>query len=243
MPSYKGISFFVAFFFVVAQALLYCSVGGRKKPHASRRVLMDFKTAAVRVLAVSFLLFANSILVAAQTDSIYQIPAGTRIMLRMDVELSSKVASVGDTFTTAIAKPVMLRDTVVLPAGTVLEGRVTGVSAASTGGANGRLDVVFESLRLFKTTPRKIEGELVKKLEQRSSSLTNVLTIVGGTVAGAVLGSFTKSGSRALLGAGIGAGAGTGVALVRKGKDVRIQRDEEFEIVLKKDVVLPVLDY
>jgi hypothetical protein len=214
-----------------------------EKSHASRRVLMDFKTAAVRVLAVSFLLFANSILVAAQPESIYQIPAGTRIRLKMDVELSSKVASVGDTFTTAVAKPITIRDTIVLPAGTVIEGRVTSVSAAASGGSNGRLDVVFESLRLFKTTPRKIDGELVQKLEYRSSSLTNALTIVGGTVAGVVIGAFTKSSSGALFGAGIGAGAGTGVALLRKGKDVRIQRDEEFEIVLKKDVVLPVLDY
>ncbi len=242
MPSYKGISFFEALFFVLAQALLYCFAGGRIA-RRGRRVLMDFKTAAVRVVVVSFLLFANSILVAAQTDTIYQIPAGTRIMLRMDVELSSKVAGVGDTFTTAVAKPVMLRDTIVLPVGTVIEGRVTSVSAASSGGANGRLDVVFESLRMANTSPRKIEGELVKKLEQRSSSLTNALTIVGGTVAGAVLGSFTKSGSGALFGAGIGAGAGTGVALFRKGKDVRIQRGEEFEIVLKKDLVLPVSDY
>ncbi len=214
-----------------------------EKPHASRRVLMDFKAAAVRVLAVSFLLFANSILVSAQPDSIYQIPAGTRMWLRMDVELSSKVAGVGDTFTTAIAKPVMIRDTIVLPAGTVIEGRVTSVSAAASGGANGRLDVVFDSLRTVKSTPRKIEGVLVKPLEHRSSSLTNALTIVGGTVAGAVLGAFTKTSSGALIGAGIGAGAGTGVALLRKGKDVRIRQDEEFEIVLKKDLVLPVLDY
>ena len=242
MPSYKGISFFAALFFVVAHALLYCSVGERDS-RASRRVLMNFKTAAVRALAVSFLLFANSILVAAQPESIYQLPAGTQIRLKMDLELSSKVAGVGDTFTTAIVKPVMVRDTIVLPVGTMIEGRVTSVSAAAAGGANGRLDVVFESLRMFKSTPRKIDGELVKKLEYRSSSLTNALTVVGGTVAGAVLGAFTKTSSGALLGAGIGAGAGTGVALLRKGKDVRIRQDEEFEIVLKKDVVLPVMDY
>ena len=45
------------------------------------------------------------------------------------------------------------------------------------------------------------------------------------------------------LAAGIGAGAGTGAALLRKGKNVRIKSDEEFEIRLEKEVVLPVLDY
>ena len=204
---------------------------------------MNFKTVVVRVSAVSFLLFANSILVAAQPDSIYKLPAGTLIQLKMDVELSSRVVGVGDTFTTAVAKPVTIRDTIVLPVGTVIEGRVTSVKRAGSGGQNGLMEVAFESLRISNSTPRRFDGELVKKLEHRSSSMMNALTIVGGTVAGAVLGAFTKTSSGALLGAGIGAGAGTGVALLRKGKDVRIRQDEEFEIVLKKDVVLPVLDY
>jgi len=46
-----------------------------------------------------------------------------------------------------------------------------------------------------------------------------------------------------LIGAGIGGGVGTAVALLRKGKDVRIRKGEEFEIELRKEVMLPVLDY
>jgi hypothetical protein len=68
-------------------------------------------------------------------------------------------------------------------------------------------------------------------------------SIIGGTVIGAVFGAVTKSTNGALIGAGVGAGAGTAVAMLRKGKDVRIRKGEEFEIVLNKEVVLPVLDY
>ena len=193
--------------------------------------------------AISILIFANSILTLAQPDSIYRLLAGTRIHLKMDVELSSKVAGVKDTFTASVVQPVMIRDVIVLPVGTIVEGRVTSVTKAASGGENGKLEVAFESLRIVNTEPRKIEGELVNKLENRSSSLTNTLAIVGGTVIGAVFGAFTKGNSGALIGAGVGAGAGTGIALFRKGKDVRIHEDEEFEIVLKKEVVLPVLDY
>jgi len=60
---------------------------------------------------------------------------------------------------------------------------------------------------------------------------------------GALLGAASKAENGALLGAGIGAGAGTGVALLKKGKNVRIKTDEKFEIQLTKQVTLPVKDY
>lgn len=204
---------------------------------------MNFKTAIVRPAAVSLLIFANSFIVSAQSDSIYRLVAGTRMRLKMDVELSSKVTSVNDTFTATVSKPVMVRDTIVLPAGTVVEGRVTSVTHAGTGGQNGKFDVVFESLRIINSPTRRIDAELVNKIEARSSSLTTALTIVGGTVVGTVFGLFSKSDKGTLIGAGIGAGAGTGIAMLRKGKDIKIRDGEEFEIELKKEVVLPVLDY
>ncbi len=204
---------------------------------------MNFKTASVKLAAVSLLIFANSILASAQPDSIYRIPADTLISLKMDVELSSKVAGVNDTFTAAVAKPVMIRDTIVLPIGTVIEGRVTVVSAAGMGGKNGSLEVVFESLRIVNTPRRPIEAKLVNKIASKPSAVTNALTIVGGTVVGAVFGLVSRSDKGTLIGAGAGASVGTAIAFLRKGKDVRIRDGEEFEIVLKKEVMLPVLDY
>ncbi len=204
---------------------------------------MNFKTAFVRLVTLSLLIFANSISSTAQPDSIYRLPAGTRIRLKIDVELSSKAASMNDTFTAVVAKPVKVRDTIALPVGTVIEGRVAGVSKASAGLENGSLELVFESLRFVNLPPRTIDGFLVNKVETRSSLLTTALSIIGGTVIGAVLGTVSKTNNGALIGAGVGAGAGTGVALLRKGKDVRIAKDEEFEIELRREVVLPVLDY
>lgn len=204
---------------------------------------MNFKTAVVRLRTLSLLIFANSILLTAQSDSIYRLPAGTRIQLKMDVELSSRVAAVNDTFTATVAKPVKVRETIALPVGTVIEGRVASVSKASAGLENGKLELVFESLRFVNLPSRTIDGVLVNKVETRSSPLTTALSIIGGTVIGAVLGAVSKTNNGALIGAGVGAGGGTGVALLRKGRDVRIQKNEEFEIALRREVVLPVLDY
>jgi hypothetical protein len=203
---------------------------------------MNFKTAFTRSALVSVLIFANLGILNAQSDPVQRLPAGTRLRLKMDVELSSKVASVNDTFTTVVVKPVIIRDIVVLPAGTVVTGRVRDVRAAGSG-RDGRLDVIFESLRMPMLPIRGIDAELVDRVKVPGSSFVKVLSIVGGTVLGAVFGAAVKGGNGAAIGAGAGAVAGSSVALFRKGKDARIREDQEFEILLKKDVTLPVLDY
>ncbi|MEQ1603539.1 MAG: hypothetical protein ABL999_01570 [Pyrinomonadaceae bacterium] len=195
-----------------------------------------------KLTALSLLIFANSVLLYAQPDSIYRLPAGTRITLRLDAEINSKVSSVNDTFLATIAKPVKVREAVVLPMGTVVEGRVKAVKTAAGGSRGGSLDVVFETIK-FPSETRRIEGLMIKPLAARSSNALTALSILGAAVAGAAIGAATRTSAGALIGGAAGAGAGGTVALLRKGKDVRLRKDEEFEIELKKEVMLPVLDY
>lgn len=192
-------------------------------------------------LILSLLIFANLYALFGQPDSIYRLPARTRIRVKIDLELTSRVASLNDTFIVIVAKPVSVRDMVVLPTGTKIEGRVSGISPAS-GGQGGRLNVVFETLKISNTT-RRIDGVMVTPIRAGSSRTFSILSILGGAAAGAALGGASNSGRGALIGAGIGAGVGTGIALSRKGMDVTMRKGEEFEIELKKEVVLPVLDY
>jgi hypothetical protein len=205
---------------------------------------MNIWLITTKVFAFFSLLFVITISVNAQTDSsIYQLQVGTRIRVRMDNEINSKVSSENDTFTAKISEPLKVRESVVLPIGTIIEGRVTKVRRAALGGKSGSLEVSFESLRSLDGVKQKIEGALVKRLTAESSSTATVLTIVGGTALGGIIGAVSKAQNGVLTGAGIGAGAGTGIAFLRKGKDVKIKTDEEFEIELTKDVTLPVEDY
>lgn len=204
---------------------------------------MNVFASIARAAILSILIFANFVFAYAQGDSIYRLPAGTRISLKLDAEINSSVSTVNDTFTAVVTKPVLIRDTVVLPVGTVVEGRVASVTPAAGLGKSGKLDVVFEWLRLVPETRRNIDGVLINKLSVSSSQTFTALSILGGGAAGAALGGATKSGTGALIGAGVGAGIGSGIAFFRKGKEARIRKNEEFEIELKKEVVLPVLDY
>lgn len=199
--------------------------------------------AAVRKLTVLvILIFANSLLLFGQPDSIYRLPAGTRISVKLDVEVNSKIASVNDTFLATLTKPVKIRESVMLPIGTVVEGRILAVERPGSAGQTGKLNVIFESLRISNETVR-IEGLLVKPIPGETSKVFSVLSIIGGLAAGSAVGAATNGGKGALIGAAIGAGAGISIALLKKGKDVRIRKGVEFEIELKREVVLPVLDY
>ncbi len=205
---------------------------------------MNFWRIATKVFAfifLLFLLFVNFIQADAQYDSsIYQIQAGTVFRASMDNEINSKVAGVNDTFTATLAAPIIVERTTVLPIGTIFEGRITKVKRASFGGKGGILEVSFQTLRLANGEKRQIEGVLVNELKTESSQTLNVLTIVGGTALGGIIGAVSKVENGALLGAGVGVGSGMSVAFLRKGKDVSIKADEEFEIKLTKNVTLPV---
>jgi len=203
---------------------------------------MNFRRQTTKIFALIFLFFASFLIVESQ-DSIYRLEAGTRIRLSMDNEINSETSSVNDTFTTEIAEPVKVRESVVLPIGTVIEGRVTEVQRAASGGKGGKLSVRFETIYFENGEKREIDGILVNKLITESSPRMNVLAILGGAGVGALIGAVTKSPTGALIGAGIGAGAGTGIALSRKGKNIRIRTNEKFDIELTKQVILPVRDY
>ena len=187
------------------------------------------------------LLFVST--VSAQR-SIYTLPKGTKIRARMDNEINSKVSSVNDTFTVTVSKPVVVRETEILPVGSVIEGRITYVKRASIVGENGIFEVRFETLRLPSGATREIEADLISlETPKNSGSARSILSIIGGAGIGALIGGLSGKENGVLIGATIGGGVGTGAAVFQKGKDARIKSDEEIEIELNKEVTLPVEDY
>lgn len=192
---------------------------------------------------IYILLFVISISAQDTDDSIYTLQAGTTIQVKMDNEINSKISNINDTFTVTVSKAVVVRETEILPIGTVIEGRITSVKPASLGGTDGSFEVKFETLRLANGAKRPIEAVLTNLEKPKSPATRNVLSVIGGTALGALIGTASKKENGALIGAGIGAGAGTSAAIFRKGKEARIKTDEEIEIRLSRDVTLPVEDY
>lgn len=210
---------------------------------------MSSKFGTANVFAYFILLFViiyplraqNRVERPKQTDSIYRIPVGTRIRLRMEGEIGSKFSTVNDTFLARVAVPVVIRDVTVLPAGILVEGRIVQSSPAGLGSRDGRIDFRMETLKFSDEVNRSIDGVPVTPFRVNHSG--RWLPTLGGSIIGAAVGFALGSAPGAALGAGVGAGIGAGAVYSRKGGNIRLKEDDVFEIELKKEVVLPVLDY
>lgn len=192
------------------------------------------------VLAV-LLIFAGLFAAHAQPSGTYLVPAGTRVMLRMDAEINSGSASVDDTFVAYCSRPVVVNGVPVLRAGEIFEGRVTAVSRAGLG-RKGSISLSVNALKLS-TGRIAIEAGALEASGVSASTRRRAAEIFGSAAAGAAIGGVLRSMPGALAGAGIGAGIGLGAVLLIRGKEARISKEVEFEIELKRDLRMPVPDY
>lgn len=199
---------------------------------------------STKVFAVTTLIFFNFSSFQAQPGgSIYELPAGTRIKVRMDTEINSKVNRVNDTFIVRVVEPVFNRGVEMIPKGALIDGRILKGSSAAYLGYDGVLEVDFVRLRLNRNDAIELDAGPVKRFEAQSRTLFKVATIGGLTAVGALVGSALNSRSGTMIGAAIGGGSGSVIAFGRKGSDVRVKTNQEFEIVLKKEAVLPVKEF
>src|SRR5262245_48628639 len=90
----------------------------------------------------------------------YALPANQYFRLRMNQTLNSGISRVGDRFQSTVVTPVYVGGVEVVPAGSIIEGRVTSVSPARTRGREGRLGLQFDSLVLPDGTKHQLDGAL-----------------------------------------------------------------------------------
>ncbi|HEV2761913.1 MAG TPA: hypothetical protein VGV38_02875, partial [Pyrinomonadaceae bacterium] len=91
---------------------------------------------------------------------LYTIPADTVIRVRMNQEMSSKSARVGDRFSTSVTEPVYAGSGVeVIPVGATVWGRVTSVRKAGRR-TPGNISVSFNQVQLPNGATHAINGSL-----------------------------------------------------------------------------------
>ena len=180
------------------------------------------------------------------------VAANTVIRVRINEEISSGDARVGDRFTTTVVDPVYASGVEVIPAGSVVNGRVTSVLRASRKSKAGTLGVGFVSVQLPNGVTRALNGSLTDisgesvnsdnegEVRGRSSTKRNVVFIGGGAATGALIGAIAGGGKGAGIGAGVGAGLGVAGAYFSKGKEAVVKRDTEFGVVLNQSIALPI---
>ncbi|MDQ1708107.1 MAG: hypothetical protein QOJ88_1318 [Pyrinomonadaceae bacterium] len=181
----------------------------------------------------------------------YQVSAGQLIRVRLNQNITSETARIGDQFTTTVQVPVYASGIEVIPAGSEIMGRVTSVQRASRKSKAGTMGVHFVSLRLPTGIARAINGDLTDvtsknvsadnegEVSGRSAMKRNVVFIGGGAATGALIGAIAGGGKGAGIGAGVGAGLGVAGAYFSKGHEAVVNSGTEFGVVLNQTVSLP----
>ena len=182
----------------------------------------------------------------------YQISANQTFHVRLGQTLNSGKARVGDTFTTTVVDPVYSTNGIELvPAGSVISGRVTAVEKARKDGNPGTLSVVFYNLKLPNNRAAAMSGSLTdlnsgntssdneSTASAKKSSHRNVKFIGGGAGGGALIGAIAGGGKGAAIGAGIGAGVGFIAKKLKKGDEAKVEQGTEFGVILNRAISLP----
>ncbi len=183
----------------------------------------------------------------------YTLPQNQYFRLRMNQTLNSGTSHVGDRFKATVVTPVYASGVEVVPAGSIVEGRVIAVSPARTRGREGQLAVQFDSVVVPDGTSHQLDGALTELQDARagkvdaenevsgnSSDKRNVVYVGGGTVGGAVIGGAIGGGKGAGIGAIIGAGAGVAGVMLTKGNEAELRSGTEIGMVTVRPITFTV---
>ena len=164
------------------------------------------------------------------------VPAGTRVLLALVNEVSTKHAKEGDRVYLRTDAPVAAGGRVVIPRWSDVAGTITRTKAAGHVSGKGELYIRFDSLILpngvsrdFHARPTGDEGRV-----EGNGKAADGRTVMEGAGLGATVGAIT----RGLPGAAVGGAAGAlaGVLLSRN-QDVVLPPGTHLEMILDRDLV------
>ncbi len=193
---------------------------------------------------------------SANSSPVYQVDAGTHILLNMINSVSTKAALAGDRIYLETAFPVLSGGKIVIPQGSWVTGTVTEVKRPGRVKGRGELQVRFDSLTLPNGASRNFksdlgaldsrEGETFKREQSKiggpGDKKGDVGTVVGTTTAGTVIGSGVGAAAGSVArGAGVGAGAGAAAGLLgvllTRGPDATLNKGSTVEMVLDRPLI------
>jgi hypothetical protein len=151
-----------------------------------------------------------------------ELPIGTRIVAHLNDTISTKETPAGTLFVAALSTDIMHQGHVLLPAGTLVRGRITQIHGGRriSGASAIRLqpdEVILPNQSIYRMNAEVVDLDHFKGSHVgREGTIVNnsnpkaTLAILGGTTAtSAIAGAVIGGGVGAVVGAGIGAGVGT----------------------------------
>jgi len=182
----------------------------------------------------------------------YSVPVNNVLHVRLNRELNSETAHIGDSFTATTVDPVYSKNGLLLiPQASTVKGQVTNVQRAQKNGKPASLDVVFTGVTLPNGYHRAINGSLTDlesstgksdnegQVTGHKTSHRKAKFIGGGAAGGAVIGAIAGGGKGLAIGAGVGALTGAVTGRLKKGHEVKVKSGTEFGVILNRTVSFP----
>jgi peptidoglycan hydrolase-like protein with peptidoglycan-binding domain len=186
----------------------------------------------------------------AYAEQTWTIPPDTIISVQINGTLTSRTAHVGDKFTATVTVPVYVNGRTVIPAGAIIEGRVTQVTPAKRMNRSGTIAIDFDDIVFPNGASVGLVGSLTsddpetrRRIddESRVSAQGNkrpAVFVGGGGAIGAVLGGIAGGGKGAAVGGAVGAGAGIASILLSKGEEAQVPSGTPFGVQIKQALVI-----
>lgn len=182
----------------------------------------------------------------------YTLNTDQTMRVRLDNELNSGTARVGDRFSTTTVDPIYADGVEVIPAGSKVLGRVKTVSRAGRR-TPGNISVSFISVVMPNRATYAINGSLTdmqggsdnvnadneSTVQGKSNRNRDAVFIGGGAATGAIIGAIAGGGKGAGIGALIGGALGTGGRVYEKEQQAVVKSGTEFGVSLNQRVSLP----
>ena len=151
---------------------------------------------------------------------------GSELQLVLETGVSSETSNEGDRVVARVERATGPDGRILLPGGTVLQGRVTSADSAGRVRGRSRVAVDFDKIvvrgRTYDLATTSIEA-------QGDASHKRDAAIIGGsTAAGAIIGGITKRGVK--KGAVIGAIGGTGAVLATRGEQIELPSGSRWTV-------------
>lgn len=165
-----------------------------------------------------------------------EIPAGTIVRVQMIDGVDSSINKPGERFRASLATPIVVRDEVIVPAGTDVD--VNLADASTAGRFKGRSGLTLQLSRLDFQGKNYDLASTDYQQTGASEGKRTAATIGGGAAIGAIIGGLIGGGKGAAIGAGTGAGAGTVGSAVTKGQQVRVPAETKLDFTLEQPVTV-----
>jgi hypothetical protein len=209
--------------------------------HVSGEANCKMRNRLLLILSIFAVVISIADSIAAQSSGLSMIKAGTAMRVKLETEINSGVNAVNDTFIARLNEPVMNGGNLVLPVGTMLEGRIVSARRAGFFSRKGRLEIVFEKIFPAGPKSREILARPRSNIRFESMGTEEKLIAITAPVSGTIIGGAASGTRGALIGGGLGSLAG--IFVLFRGREAYIPTGQALEIVLDRDLILPVNDY